>query len=67
MPTEEFAKGFPLDGNDEPIIGHYRSVFDEPSIMTINVDIKNAIVALPIDSTHLEAFTGIYQDYLSRH
>ena len=67
MPPVEFAKAISYDGDDEAIIGYYRSVFDDPSIMTTNVDFEHAIVALPIKPTHLEAFAGIYKDHLSRH
>ena len=67
MPPEEFAKAISYDGNDEAIIGYYRSVFDDPSIMTTNVDFEYAIGALPIKPTDLEAFAGAYKGYLSRH
>jgi NAD(P)H dehydrogenase (quinone) len=67
MPPVEFAKAISYDGDDEAIIGYYRSVFDDPSIMTTNVDFEHAIVALPIKPTPLETFAGIYKDHLSRH
>ena len=43
IPPEEFAKAISYDGNDEAIVGYYRSVYNDPAIMTTSVDFDAAI------------------------
>ncbi|MCY1310674.1 hypothetical protein D9M70_608920 [compost metagenome] len=48
MPPEEFAKAISFGGNEGAIIGYYQSIFENPAIMTTNVDHEAALKAFPI-------------------
>lgn len=65
MPPEEFARAISFDGNEGAIIGYYQSVFDNPDIMTTNVDHDKAIATLPIKPTSVEDWVRMYRDALS--
>lgn len=65
MPPEEFAKAISYGGNEEAIIGYYRSIFENPAIMTTNVDHQTSIEALPIAPLSVEAWARRYQNALT--
>lgn len=67
MPPEEFARAISYDGNEEAIVGYYRSIFDNPSLMTTNVDHKRAVEALPINPLSVEGWARMYQNALTRN
>lgn len=60
MPPEEFARAISFDGNEEAIIGYYRSIFENPAIMTTNVDHHHALKSLPISPMSIEDFARLY-------
>lgn len=66
MPPEEFAKAISYGGNEEAIIGYYRSIFENPAIMTTNVDHQKAIDALPITPMAVEDWARLYQGALTK-
>lgn len=61
MPPEEFARAISFGGNEEAIIGYYRSIFENPAMMTTNVDHRNALEALPITPMSIEDFARFYK------
>ena len=65
MPPEEFAKAISYGGNEEAIIGYYRSIFENPAIMTTSVDHQKSIEALPIAPLSVEAWARRYQNALT--
>ncbi len=66
MPPEEFAKAVSFGGNEEAIVGYYRSIFDNPDIMTTNVDHQKALDALPVMPVTMEDWVKMYQAALSK-
>ena len=66
MPPEEFAKTVSYGGNEEAIVGYYRSIFDNPDIMTTNVDHQKALAALPITPMSIEGWARMYQGALTK-
>lgn len=66
MPPEEFAKAISFGGNEEAIIGYYRSIFENPAVMTTNVDLRKALDALPIMPITVEDFACFYKGAFSR-
>ena len=60
MPPEEFAKAISYGGNEEAIVGYYRSIFENPAMMTTNVDHLKALQALPITPMSIEDFARFY-------
>lgn len=65
MPPEEFAKAISYGGNEESIIDYYRSIFENPTIMTTNVDHQKSLEALPIAPLTVEGWARMYQDALT--
>lgn len=65
MPPEEFARAISYDGNEEAIISYYRSIFENPAIMTTNVDHQHALKALPISPMSIEDFARLYAGALT--
>lgn len=65
MPPEEFAKAISYGGNEESIIGYYRSIFENPAIMTTNVDHQKSLEALPITPLTVEGWARMHQDALT--
>lgn len=65
MPPEEFARTISYDGNEEAIISYYRSIFENPAIMTTDADHKHALKALPISPMSVEDFARFYADALT--
>lgn len=60
MPPEEFAKAISYGGNEEAITGYYRSIFENPAMMTTNVDHQKALDSLAIEPTSVEDFVRLY-------
>lgn len=67
MPPEEFAKAISFGGNEEAVVGYYRSVFDNPAVMTTNIDHMSALNLLPISPLLVEAWAAMYQYLLSKN
>lgn len=61
MPPEECAKTISFGGNEEGIIGYYRSIFENPAVMTTNVDHRKALEVLPIEPMSVEDFARFYK------
>lgn len=61
MSPEEFAKTISYGGNEQAIIGYYKSIFENPTIMTTNVDHKGALDSLPIKPTTVEEWARLYR------
>jgi uncharacterized protein YbjT (DUF2867 family) len=67
MPPAEFAKAISFGGNEDAIVGYYQSIFDNPEMMSTDVDYQIAQDTLPIAATSVQDFAGIYKNYLSAH
>ena len=67
MPPAEFAAAIAYGGNEQSIVDHYQNVFDNPDIMTTDVDHLALLAALPITPLPLEDWVRMYQDYLTAH
>lgn len=66
MPPQEFAKAVAYDGNEGAIVGYYSAVFENPEMMSTNVDHQAALDLLPIAPTSIEAWARMYQGALSK-
>lgn len=66
MAPEEFAEAISFEGNEEAIIGYYRSIFSNPAVMTTNVDHAKSIELLPIQSMSIEDWARMYRGPLSK-
>lgn len=66
MPPQEFAKAVAFDGNEAAIVGYYSAVFDNPDMMSTNVDHQAAMDALPITPLSVEGWARRYQAALTK-
>lgn len=66
MPPQEFAKAVSFGGNEAPIVAYYTSVFENPAMMTTDVDHQAAVDALPITPISMEAWASIYKAALTK-
>jgi uncharacterized protein YbjT (DUF2867 family) len=60
MPPAEFAKAISFGGNEDAIVGHYQSIFDNPAIMNTDVDVDATLAKLPVEQISIEDFTRLY-------
>ena len=65
MPPEEFGRALSFGGNEQGVIDYYKSIFNNPAIMSTNVDYPKVVDTLPITPTSIQDFAGIYREYLS--
>ncbi|MGJ4948759.1 SDR family oxidoreductase [Bradyrhizobium sp. HKCCYLS20291] len=67
MPPEEFAKAVAYGGNEDAIVGYYSAVFQNPEMMSTNVDHQAALDLLPIAPMSIEDWARMYASALSKH
>lgn len=66
MQPKEFGASLSYGDNGASVTSYYEQVFANPSMMTTSVDYRRAIDVLPIASTSVEDFAGIYKDRFNR-